>query len=128
MNCVAGTYLTIDGSGADKGSRTAYTSAPLALTETQCLTFKYKAPLKGLGNAELRVTKTEVAISRETTLWRVSAGTGDWSEARVTLTPTNQIAHLLTFRAFYGGSRDVALSLDDIKLVSGTCSLPGENL
>lgn len=72
------------------------------------------------------MTLQEPVISRETTLWRLSAGTGTWADARVTLKPTDQAVVTLAFHALYGGDRAARVSMDDIRVTEGSCSLPGK--
>ena len=66
----------------------------------------------------------EVAISRETIQWRLSADKPLWTNAAVTLSPPDQKAVIISFRALYGGARAV-LQLDDITLEDGACSYLG---
>ena len=122
--CLDG-FLRADPSTAGRGSRAEYISAPLQLTSTQCLSFRYQqANPTPDGNPELRIVIEEPATLRSTTVWRYAPDQTGWKSGRVTLRTDmvkNQLIQI-NFQALYGGNKTTNLQLDDIDLVAGECS------
>jgi len=120
-------YLTADPVSTDRGAKADYISAPFLLDTEHCLSFRYLLTGESTANPELRINLRQPIISKDTTIWRVSLNDTVWRTGRVTLTPTDQSVVSLVFQALYGGNKDVPLSIDDIQVSSGRCSLPGNS-
>ncbi|XP_067928262.1 MAM and LDL-receptor class A domain-containing protein 1-like [Watersipora subatra] len=117
-------YLSVPMPEGDWGAYTDLTSAPFSLTQLSCLTFKYQLEGISSGNSELRVLLIEPVIKRESVLWRRSSSATLWTTGHVTLSPVDQPLVTVSFKALYGGNDGTTLSLDEIALIPGSCSLP----
>ncbi|XP_069167060.1 MAM and LDL-receptor class A domain-containing protein 1-like [Procambarus clarkii] len=105
-----GYYVVLDFAKASTGGQVATMDGPNILEDSNCLTFWYQ--FKTVDTTAFR------AITNDTQdiIFSVEVGTGSWWQLGSGKVPSSTSTRHVVFQAFFGGTPDGYVEIDDIKL------------